>query len=102
MSIFLCGSFRSSAITRKKTATTRGEAERDALQHGPRACLERQRLEEEHRLESLAVDAREPERDEPERPGRRRARARAREDRLLLAVELLRGSPASRPGGRTS
>ena len=78
ISIFLCGSFRSSAITRKNTADHGGEAEQHALEHGPRARLQRQRLQEEHRLEALAVDAREAERDEPDRlrGGERRGRPR--------------------------
>ena len=42
------------------------ESEHDTLEHRDRARLERHRLQEEHRFEALAVDAREAEEDETE------------------------------------
>ena len=102
MSIFLCGSFRSSAITRKKTPTTPAKPSATPWQHRPRARLERQRLEEEDRLEPLAVDAREAERDEPDDLRRGDRDAAPGRIALLLARGGPAGSPASRPGGRTS
>jgi hypothetical protein len=44
-----------------------GQPDRDALEHRRRAGLQLQVLQEEHDLEALAVDAREAERDEPDR-----------------------------------
>ena len=81
ISIFLCGSLRSSAIDEEEDADDAGEADEHALEHRDRAGLEGQRLEEEHGLEPLAVDAREPERDEAERLRGEDAEARARRAR---------------------
>ena len=89
-SIRLCGSRRSSAITSAKTASTPTNPSGDALEHRPRSCLEGQRLEEQHRLEPLPVDAREPERDQPDRLGGQDAERRAGEDPLLPPVEVLK------------
>ena len=88
ISIFLCGSRRSSAITSPKTASTPAKptATPCSTVHGAR--LERHRLEEEHRLEALPVDAREAERDEPDRLRREDADRRAREDALLALVQV--------------
>ena len=89
MSIFLCGSFRSSATTSTKTPTTPSEPERDALEHGERSRLERHRLQEEHGLEALAVDAREAEEHEADHLRRGEREARSCEDAPLPLVEAL-------------
>ena len=89
ISIFLCGSLRSSAIDEEEDRDDRGEADRDALEHRPGARLERQRLQEQRRLEALAVDAREPERDEADDLCRSEREPGSGEDRLLPPVEVL-------------
>ncbi len=76
-------------MTRKKTATTAAKPISDPLKHRPRACLERERLEEERRFEALAVDAREPECNEADDLRRGEREAGAGEDRLLAPVEIL-------------
>ncbi len=66
-----------------------GEPQRHALKHGERARLERHRLQEQHRLEALAVDAREPEQHEPEHLSRGERQARPCQDAPLPLVEAL-------------
>ena len=65
----------------------RREPERDPRQHARRARFEHECLEEEHRLEPLAVDAREPERGEPDRPARSRAERLRRRGSASCSVE---------------
>ena len=86
-SSLLCGSFRSRVMTSTKTADHACEPEGDGLENRQRAGLERHRLQEEHRLESLPVDAREAEEeDEPHDLRGREGEPRAGQDPLLARL----------------
>jgi hypothetical protein len=67
----------------------RDESDRHALQDGERALLDRERLDEQRRLEALAIDAREAEEHEADDLRGRERHAGAGQDRLLLAVQAL-------------
>ena len=85
----MCGSLSLERDDEDEDGDDAGKTESHALEHRERSCLERHRLQEEHGLEALAVDAREAEEHEADDLRRGEREAGAGEDAPLPLVEVL-------------